>query len=61
MTSALFKYTLAAILTIHMYNAIAFAENTLPTASTQKPSNRFLSHIFRKYGSHGTISFEVIN
>lgn len=22
-------------------------------------SNRFLSHLFHKYGSHGTISFEV--
>lgn len=59
MTSALFKYALVAILAIYFDSHIVFAEKTLPT-STQKPSNRFLNHIFRKYGSHGTISFEVI-
>lgn len=25
----------------------------------RKSSNRYLKHIFNKYGSHGTINFEV--
>lgn len=69
MTSTLFKYAITAILTIHICNDIVFAadktdptptKTTTTTAPMHNPSKRFLNHIFRKYGSHGTISFEVI-
>lgn len=72
MTSTLFKYAITAILTINICNDIVFAADktdptpttitttTTTTAPMHNPSKRFLNHIFRKYGSHGTISFEVI-
>lgn len=56
MTSILFKYVLTAILTVHLTKHIVLAEQN----QLKKSPNRFLYHLFRKYGSHGTISFEVI-
>lgn len=56
MTPALFKYTLTVVLAIFVANSIVWGDKT----STPNPSDRFLKHIFRKYGSRGTISFEVI-
>lgn len=66
------KLVSIAIITVHLMSvAGVFAEQTTEssTSTTSKPStstvpfkrttNRFLSHLIRKYGSHGTISFEV--
>ncbi|XP_031638568.1 zinc transporter ZIP10 isoform X2 [Contarinia nasturtii] len=60
MTSSLFKHFFTAVLIVHLSNHIIFAEHTTTTSTTtpKRQSNRFLSHLFRKYGSHGTISFE---
>ncbi|XP_055311077.1 zinc transporter ZIP10 isoform X2 [Sitodiplosis mosellana] len=65
MTSPLFKHIFAAFFIVHLSNHIAFAEHTTATENTSSPStppkrvsNRFLTHLFRKYGSHGKISFE---
>lgn len=55
---------------IYLLNHIAYGENNAPAGQTttestlniaqmQKQTNRFLAQFFRKYGSRGTISFEV--
>lgn len=55
---------------IYLLNHIAYGEINAPasqktvasavtTAQMQKQTNRFLAQFFRKYGSRGTISFEV--
>lgn len=61
MTSSLFKHILTAILIVHLSNECVLAEQQTTTTTTpsRRPSNRFLNHLFRKYGSRGTISFEV--
>lgn len=75
MTLTLLKLILTIILTVHLLslgNSNVLAEQTTPTAtsttttSTSRPTvpfkrstNRFLSHLVKKYGSRGTISFEV--
>lgn len=59
MTSTLLKYVLTAILTVHLTTYIVFADQTTSTVTKRQP-NRFLGHLMKKYGSQGTISFEVI-
>lgn len=62
--------TFIAISIIYLLNHIAYGEDnasaiqttttsTWNTTQMQKQSNRFLAQFFRKYGSRGTISFEV--
>lgn len=58
MTLTTFKYALTAIVTVQLAMHIVFAEQNTSTF-TKSQSNRFLGHLVRKYGSHGTISFEV--
>lgn len=74
MTFELTRNTFITISIIHLLNHIAYGEINVPpptiattatttttaTASTmRKQTNRFLTPFFRKYGSRGTISFEV--
>lgn len=70
MTSSLFMHIFAVAFIIHLSNHIAFGDQITTTEHTSSPappsspplkrlSNRYLTHLFRKYGSHGKISFEV--
>lgn len=38
---------------------VVFSFNSTTLSEMSKKPNRFLTHIFNKYGSHGVINFEV--
>lgn len=64
MTSVSAKNIISTISIIYVLNHIATGEILTPTtetttSTTNKFANRYLAHLFHKYGAHGTMSFEV--